>query len=173
MRCKRQHQCIWHVQDGIDSTACKQPLTPTVTTRLRLQCCTCVAGSLRQRPVARRSPLPPLPNSCNIGPWTAGLNEQSVKPHHLALIPSHKETLPLAETSCDTGHIGGCLIVCCYTLLQHLISDNDFHTTMPRDPLIGLVGKPSSGKSTTLNSLTDTIAKVGAHPRARSLPPQY
>ena len=23
--------------------------------------------------------------------------------------------------------------------------------TMPRDPLIGLVGKPSSGKSTTLN----------------------
>jgi ABC-type polysaccharide/polyol phosphate transport system ATPase subunit len=25
-----------------------------------------------------------------------------------------------------------------------------FHT-MPRDPLIGLVGKPSSGKSTTLN----------------------
>jgi ribosome-binding ATPase YchF (GTP1/OBG family) len=33
---------------------------------------------------------------------------------------------------------------------------------MPRDPLIGLVGKPSSGKSTTLNSLTDTTAKVGA-----------
>lgn len=32
---------------------------------------------------------------------------------------------------------------------------------MPRDPLIGLVGKPSSGKSTTLNSLTDTTAKVG------------
>ncbi|KAF7195581.1 putative GTP-binding protein [Pseudocercospora fuligena] len=31
---------------------------------------------------------------------------------------------------------------------------------MPRDPLIGLVGKPSSGKSTTLNSLTDTTAKV-------------
>jgi len=33
---------------------------------------------------------------------------------------------------------------------------------MPRDPLIALVGKPSSGKSTTLNSLTDTTAKVGA-----------
>ncbi|KXL41749.1 MAG: hypothetical protein FE78DRAFT_35031 [Acidomyces sp. 'richmondensis'] len=30
---------------------------------------------------------------------------------------------------------------------------------MPRDPLIALVGKPSSGKSTTLNSLTDTSAK--------------
>jgi len=35
---------------------------------------------------------------------------------------------------------------------------------MPRDPLIGLVGKPSSGKSTTLNSLTDTTAKVGNFP---------
>lgn len=35
---------------------------------------------------------------------------------------------------------------------------------MPRDPLIALVGKPSSGKSTTLNSLTDTTAKVGAPP---------
>lgn len=34
--------------------------------------------------------------------------------------------------------------------------------TMPRDPLIGLVGKPSSGKSTTLNSLTDATSKVGA-----------
>ncbi|ETN43462.1 uncharacterized protein HMPREF1541_02621 [Cyphellophora europaea CBS 101466] len=33
---------------------------------------------------------------------------------------------------------------------------------MPRDPLIGLVGKPSSGKSTTLNSLTDATSKVGA-----------
>ncbi|OCK82569.1 P-loop containing nucleoside triphosphate hydrolase protein [Lepidopterella palustris CBS 459.81] len=33
---------------------------------------------------------------------------------------------------------------------------------MPRDPLIGLVGKPSSGKSTTLNSLTDASSKVGA-----------
>ncbi|KAI9819685.1 MAG: hypothetical protein M1832_003919 [Thelocarpon impressellum] len=32
---------------------------------------------------------------------------------------------------------------------------------MGRDPLIGLVGKPSSGKSTTLNSLTDASAKVG------------
>ncbi|KAK3700736.1 hypothetical protein LTR37_015818 [Vermiconidia calcicola] len=35
---------------------------------------------------------------------------------------------------------------------------------MPRDPLIALVGKPSSGKSTTLNSLTDTLAKVGNFP---------
>ncbi|KAK5136521.1 hypothetical protein LTR08_002865 [Meristemomyces frigidus] len=35
---------------------------------------------------------------------------------------------------------------------------------MPRDPLIALVGKPSSGKSTTLNSLTDYSAKVGNFP---------
>lgn len=35
---------------------------------------------------------------------------------------------------------------------------------MPRDPLIGIVGKPSSGKSTTLNSLTDANAKVGSFP---------
>lgn len=33
-----------------------------------------------------------------------------------------------------------------------------------KDPLIGLVGKPSSGKSTTLNALTDASAKVGAFP---------
>uniref|UniRef100_A0A0B7KC54 Obg-like GTPase YGR210-like G4 motif-containing domain-containing protein n=1 Tax=Bionectria ochroleuca TaxID=29856 RepID=A0A0B7KC54_BIOOC len=30
---------------------------------------------------------------------------------------------------------------------------------MPRDPLIGLVGKPSAGKSSTLNSLTDASSK--------------
>ncbi|GMM34437.1 hypothetical protein DASC09_017620 [Saccharomycopsis crataegensis] len=35
---------------------------------------------------------------------------------------------------------------------------------MPREPLIAIVGKPSSGKSTTLNSLTDAGAKVGAFP---------
>ena len=35
------------------------------------------------------------------------------------------------------------------------------HLKMGRDPLIGLVGKPSSGKSTTLNSLTDATSKVG------------
>lgn len=33
-----------------------------------------------------------------------------------------------------------------------------------RDPLVGLVGKPSSGKSTTLNALTDADAKVGNFP---------
>ena len=35
---------------------------------------------------------------------------------------------------------------------------------MARDPLIGIVGKPSSGKSTTLNSLTDANAKIGSFP---------
>ncbi|KAG5421264.1 hypothetical protein I9W82_000354 [Candida metapsilosis] len=35
---------------------------------------------------------------------------------------------------------------------------------MGREIVIGLVGKPSSGKSTTLNALTDANAKVGAFP---------
>ncbi|ODQ67793.1 P-loop containing nucleoside triphosphate hydrolase protein [Nadsonia fulvescens var. elongata DSM 6958] len=35
---------------------------------------------------------------------------------------------------------------------------------MARDPLIGIVGKPSAGKSTTLNALTDASAKTGAFP---------
>ena len=65
---------------------------------------------------------------------------------------------------------------------EHQESDHGcIKATMPRDPLIGLVGKPSSGKSTTLNryatlssharrfsnsfsiksSLTDASSKVG------------
>ena len=37
-------------------------------------------------------------------------------------------------------------------------------SSMARETVIGLVGKPSSGKSTTLNALTDANAKVGAFP---------
>lgn len=43
-------------------------------------------------------------------------------------------------------------------IFQHTVLEerNGFLTgTMPRDPLIGLVGKPSSGKSTTLNRYVD------------------
>lgn len=47
-------------------------------------------------------------------------------------------------------------------LHSSLLSEPPIH--MPRDPLIALVGKPSSGKSTTLNSLTDATAKVGNFP---------
>lgn len=35
---------------------------------------------------------------------------------------------------------------------------------MGKETVIGLVGKPSSGKSTTLNALTDANAKIGAFP---------
>nr|POF11571.1 putative gtp-binding protein [Quercus suber] len=35
---------------------------------------------------------------------------------------------------------------------------------MPRDPLIALVGKPSAGKSSTINALTSADAKVGNFP---------
>ncbi|BFZ61572.1 hypothetical protein YB2330_002644 [Saitoella coloradoensis] len=35
---------------------------------------------------------------------------------------------------------------------------------MPRDPLIAFVGKPSAGKSSMLNALTDATAKVGNFP---------
>lgn len=34
-------------------------------------------------------------------------------------------------------------------------------TVMPRDPLIGLVGKPSSGKSTTLNRYQSLRRRMG------------
>lgn len=36
------------------------------------------------------------------------------------------------------------------------------HVTMPEDVLLACVGKPSAGKSSFLNAVTDANAKVGA-----------
>lgn len=56
--------------------------------------------------------------------------------------------------------------------ISSLLQFKWFYSSMPRDPLIGLVGKPSSGKSTTLNrfvTLERPDSKYSSHSSFRSL----